>query len=77
MRGAERRRAGARIDAAIAAWIGAHCDGDGLREFVEGQAEGPRKPLPPEAQAHALESMRNKMAVITMDEYRARLKGRQ
>ncbi len=64
------------IDAATAAWVGSHTDLDGFQDFVRGLDSGPKQPLPPEAQARALDSMQQKMAVITMDDYRARLRGR-
>jgi len=74
LRGAHRRRLAALHDATLSAWVGAHTDKDGLRDFLGGLEDSPKKPLPPEAQARALESMRQKLPTITMDEYRARLK---
>lgn len=75
LRGAEKRRRTALSDAALAAWIGAHADKDGLREFLDDIDSGPRPAIPPEAYGHALESMAQKMAVITLDDYRARVRG--
>lgn len=75
LRGADRRRRMALADAAQAAWIGAHADRDGLMSCLRGLDEGPRKEIAPEAWGKALESMKQTMAVISMDDYRARLRG--
>lgn len=75
LRGAHRRRLAALHDATLAAWVGAHTDKDGLRDFLDGLDDSPKKPLPPQAQARALESLRQKLPSITMEEYRARLRG--
>ncbi|MBN8291028.1 hypothetical protein JI664_03530 [Rhodobacter sp. NTK016B] len=74
-KGAARRRSAALYDATLAAWIGENLDHEGLRDFLAGLDDRPKPPLPPEAQRHALESMARSMAVISMDDYRARLRG--
>ncbi|MBN8294946.1 hypothetical protein JI664_23445 [Rhodobacter sp. NTK016B] len=75
LRGAEKRRLRALSDATTAAWIGAHANHDDLRDFLSALESGPKAPLPPEAQSRALESMKQKLGTISMEEYRARLRG--
>lgn len=75
LRGAALRRKRARADAAEAAWIGTHADQRGLQAFFDG-LEAPRKtPIPPEQAGRALENMAQSLGVITMEQYRARLRG--
>lgn len=75
LRGAARRQRRAMADAALCAWVGAHYNGEALRDFIASLDDSPKPQLSPEAMGRALESMAQKMAVISMDDYRARLRG--
>ena len=76
LRGAALRRKRARADAAEAAWLGAHADQTGLQRFFDSLDAKPRTPIPPEQAGRALENMKQSLGVITMEQYRARLRGR-
>jgi hypothetical protein len=76
LRGAALRRKRARADAAEAAFVGHHADQRGLQSFFDALEARPKTPIPPEQAGRALQNMAQSLGVITMDDYRARLRGR-
>jgi len=61
-------------DSARAAWIGTRADAQGLDRMIGAILNGPAAPQTPEQQALAMQNLNANLGVITMDEYRARLK---
>lgn len=77
LRGVARRRVHDLTEATLAAWVGAHTNHDGLRDFLAGLDDRPRRALPIEAQARALENMAQGVAVLSLEECRARMRGQR
>lgn len=75
LRGASRRRREALADAVTSGWIAAHGGKEDVQAFLASLDDRPRAPLSPEAMGRALRNMAQKMAVISMEDYRARLRG--
>ena len=69
-RGARRRLA----DTTIAVFMGARASADEARQFHSDLLAPDRRPLPPEAQARALDAFANSLGTISLAEYRARLR---
>lgn len=77
LKAARLRRRRALQDAGQAAWIGAHGNADTLRNWLDGLDDGPRRRADPQTLGRALQNMAANLPMISMDEYRRRVKGQR